>query len=438
MQTTDTPIERAALGAIFRARGAKDHLVNLLAEHDFADPLCRQVYRGMVAAKLLGHALDFATVGSAMKAAGSSDAALSAMTELTTGLVGGAAERYVDQVREVSVARRLSAIDLPRLVSDGETAGEAISAVRAALLALDAERPRVALTSAPELAKATMARMEAAREAHEQGGDRLRGLSTGIYKLDRALCGLRPGGLYILAGRPGNGKTAFAVNLAMHAALRERVNVLVHSLEMTAAELGDRIAGSEGRIDTKRIATGSLERDEQHRMGQALSRVASSGLWVDDRSGQRIDEIAATARRLHGEHPLSLVVIDYLQLAKGTRTRRGESREQEVAEIARGSKELARMLGCPVLGLAQLNRDLEKRADPKDKRPRMSDLRESGALENEADAVLAVHQPSKYDESASTNTAEILILKHRHGDCGIATVRWSPECVRFDNLAEGV
>ena len=423
-----TKLERSALGAVLRARGRQDHVLGQLAERDFADPEARQVFRAMISARIAG-VVDYATTAAALLRLGASEAFVSRLPELTADVTPDHADAYAERVREASIRRRLAAIEPARAVAEHETSAEAIADLRAQLDDLDSERPQRGLLSALEIARGAYERLEAAQQAP---AGTMRGLATGIYRLDRCLSGLRAGGLYVVGARPGQGKTALGLNIATHAALRLRRNVLVCSLEMSALEIGDRIVCSEARISTEALGGARLEDEQWRRVGVTLSRFGETGFWLDERSATRIDDLIATARRLHGTAPLSLVLVDYLQLCRGSRGRRYDSREQEVAEVSRGLKSLAKLLGCPVLALAQLNRDIEKRP-VSERRPRLSDFRESGGIEADADAAIGIHVPHAHDESADPSTAELIVLKHRHGAPGIATVRWAAELVRFDN-----
>lgn len=421
-------MEQALLGAVLRSRGAKDHLLAELSERDFSDHRCRWFFKAMAAARLLGP-VDYATAGAALIRQGAPEELARSIPELAIDVSPAQAEIYSERVREASVRRRLVAISPAAIAAEHESAADAIAALRSELDELDALRPRRGVIPAFDIARDAIERLGAAQEQQRAGGG-MRGLATGIYRLDRCLSGLRRGGLYVLAARPGAGKTAFGLNVAVHAAQRLRLNVLFFSLEMSAAEVGDRIVSSEARISTETLAGGALKTEEWQAIGVTLSRFGETGFFLDERSGTRIDDMVSTARRLHAESPLSLVVIDYIQLVRGSGRRREGSREQEVAEVSRGSKGMAKALGCPVLGLAQLNREVEHRED---KRPRLADLRESGALEADADAVIAIHRPYAYDASADPHAAELHVLKHRHGRTGVASVRWAPELVRFDN-----
>jgi len=429
VETSNTRLERATLGALITPRNRAEHLIDSLAERDFADPFCASVYRACVAVRVSGRPLDYTTAREAMLAARIAPDAVAQVADLGAEAIGASPDRYVEAVRELAVLRRLAVLQPARIVAEAESPADALGEIRAVLDGLDAECPRRTVLTGADMARATSKRLEEAYDA--QGA--LRGLSTGLTRLDDCFRGLRAGALYVVAGRPGSGKTALGLNIAARTALKANLGALVFSLEMSAAELGDRLLASEARLNGEAIAAGRLEQAEWARTASVLPRISDAPLWIDERAGTRIEDLTATARKLHAERRLSLVVVDYLQLVRGGRGRRDDSREQEVAEVSRGLKALAKVLACPVIALAQLNRGSEQRED---KRPRLSDLRESGAIEADADAVAAVHRPAQYSQDADPNIAEILVLKHRHGRTGIATVRWSGEMTRFDNLED--
>jgi replicative DNA helicase len=260
-------------------------------------------------------------------------------------------------------------------------------------------------------------------------------MPTGFHRLDRMTAGLKGSELIIVAGRPGMGKTAFALNVALNGCAARGEAVAVFSLEMAKEELARRLLCSEARVDGGRMRTGMLSRDDWTRLTSAAGTLTNLKLFIDDTPAISITELRGKARRLKSEHGLGLVVIDYLQLMRaGSKV---ESREKEISEISRSLKALAKELDIPVMALSQLNRGVETRAG-KDKRPQMADLRESGAIEQDADVILFIYREEFYnrDDPELRGLAEIIIGKQRAGPVGIVKCRFFHEYTRFENLAD--
>ncbi|MEM9067971.1 MAG: replicative DNA helicase [Myxococcota bacterium] len=265
-------------------------------------------------------------------------------------------------------------------------------------------------------------------------GDAITGLPTGFDRLDKMTAGMHPGDLIIVAGRPGMGKTAFALNIAVNACMARKQAVAVFSLEMPKEQLVKRMLCSEARVDGSRLRTGQLLRDDWPKLASAAGILSELPIWIDDTPAISILELRAKARRLMSEAGLSLLVLDYLQLMRGGP--KANSREQEISEISRSMKALAKELGIPIIALSQLNRGVESRG-VKDKRPQLSDLRESGAIEQDADTIWFVYRDEVYNkESDERGIAEIIVGKQRAGPTGTARVRFFNEFTRFDNLVE--
>lgn len=265
--------------------------------------------------------------------------------------------------------------------------------------------------------------------------EKITGLPTGFKKLDKMMAGMKPGELIIIAGRPGMGKTALALNIAVNACVARDVPVCLFNLEMAKEELARRLLCSEARVDGGRLRTGSLTREDWTRLTSAAGTLANMKLFIDDTPALTIMEMRGKARRLKSEHGLGLIILDYLQLMRsGTKV---ESREKEVSEISRSMKALAKELGIPVVALSQLNRGVETRAG-KDKRPQLSDLRESGAIEQDADVILFVFREEFYDRDNPElrGMAELIIGKQRAGPVGTVKCRFFHEYTRFESLAD--
>jgi replicative DNA helicase len=247
--------------------------------------------------------------------------------------------------------------------------------------------------------------------------------------------GLQAGDLVVLAARPSMGKTAFAINIAEHVALNEGLPVAVFSMEMGAAQLAVRIVGSIGRIDQSHLRTGKLSDEEWPRLTEAIEKLRNISLHIDETAGLKTSELRANARRLSRQcGQLGLIVVDYLQLMSGS-TGSDENRATELGEISRGLKMLAKELKCPVIALSQLNRSVEQRPD---KRPMMSDLRESGAIEQDADIIMFIYRDDYYNkDSREPGVAEIIIGKQRNGPTGTVKLAFLKPLTRFESLAMG-
>lgn len=272
-------------------------------------------------------------------------------------------------------------------------------------------------------------------DLHARKG-RLRGLATGFYDLDDMTTGLHGSELLIIAARPSIGKTTFALNIARHAAVEEEAGVLIFNLEMSKEQLAQNLLCSEARVDAQQLRKGLLNDQQFSALTTAAGRLSEAPIFIDDSSGLGILELKAKARRMKAQHDIKLVIVDYLQLME-TRTpdrRASDSREREVAELSRGLKILARELKIPVIAVSQLNRGPEMREDH---RPRNSDLRESGALEQDADVVIFLHREEVYqpDNPKFKHRAEVIVSKQRNGPTGSLELQFQSNILRFQNLS---
>ncbi|NPV26759.1 MAG: replicative DNA helicase [Firmicutes bacterium] len=258
------------------------------------------------------------------------------------------------------------------------------------------------------------------------------GVPTYFTDLDRLLAGLQPSELILLAARPGMGKTSFALNIAQNAAIRQRVPVAIFSLEMSKEQLVQRMLCGEAMIDQNRLRTGQLLESDWTKLVEAVGPLSEAPIYIDDTPAISVAEMRAKTRRLKAEKGLGLVVVDYLQLMQGPR--RAENRQQEISEISRSLKSLARELNVPILALSQLSRAVEQ---TQEKRPNLSHLRESGALEQDSDVVMFIYRHDYYfPESEKKNIAEIIVAKHRHGPVGTVELAFLKEYTKFFNLAK--
>ncbi len=264
-----------------------------------------------------------------------------------------------------------------------------------------------------------------------QSDNPITGLGTGLIDFDEKTAGLQPGDLVVIAGRPSMGKTSFAMNLAEHAAIRDKVPTAIFSMEMPGQQLAMRMISSLGRIDQSKVRTGRLSDTDWPRITSAATLIAEAPMFIDDSPALSPTEIRARARRLKREHGLGLIVVDYLQLMQVPGNK--ENRTTEISEISRSLKALAKELSVPVIALSQLNRNLEQRPN---KRPVMSDLRESGGIEQDADLIVFIYRDEVYNpESPDKGTAEIIIAKQRNGPTGTVRLTFLGQYTRFENFA---
>ena len=262
-------------------------------------------------------------------------------------------------------------------------------------------------------------------ELHKDKGS-IRGVPTGFRDLDNLLAGLQPSDLVILAARPSMGKTSLALNMAQHIATVEGIPVAIFSLEMSKEQLSDRLICNEAHLDSWKLRTGNLDDSDFPKIGQAMASLADAPLWIDDSSGINVLEMRTKARRLQAEHGLGLVVVDYIQLISGNGS---NNRVEEVSDISRSLKGLARELNVPVIALSQLSRAVENRPS---RIPQLADLRESGSIEQDADVVIFIYREDYYEQDTERkNSADILIRKHRNGPTGQIELYFKPEQMRF-------
>jgi len=426
--------EESVLGAMLLSREAIAEVVEIVDADHFYKPAHGHICDAILSLYSSGEPVDVVTVADELKRAGFLEeiggTALLLDLQAATPAISNAAY-YAKIVEEHALLRRL-------IYVSNEIAETAYGVPEDVVQSLDdaeakifevAQR-RVTNTTAPikDLITATLDRLEMLYDK----GDSITGLQTGYTDLDEMLAGLQPNALYVLGARPAMGKTAFALGMAANAAMADKRPVLVFSLEMSQLELSQRILCSEALVDSTRIKTGRIEEADWNRISHAVGRLAESPIYIDDNPHTSVMEIRAKARRLKSRvGDLGLVVVDYIQLMTGRSN--AESRQVEVSEISRNLKILARELEVPVVALAQLNRSLEQRVD---KRPMLSDLRESGSLEQDADAVLFLYRDEIYDDqSPDKGIAEVIIAKHRNGPTGKVRMAFRGQYTRFDNMA---
>jgi replicative DNA helicase len=341
------------------------------------------------------------------------------------------AEYYAKIVREKAIARRLihaSTEILRGAYEQAETADELLSHAEQSIFEIAQSRSVSETHHVSEVLTQAFKRID---ERSLHGGHAYSGVPTGFVELDDLTSGLQNSELIIIAARPSVGKTAFALNVAQHVAVEERKGVFVVSLEQSRLELAERMLCSMAKIDGHKMRSGRLSKEDITRLMDVADDLRPAPLYIDDTPGRTLLHIAAAARRLARKHDIRMVVIDYLQLIESENKR--DSRQDQIAQISRRLKGLARELEVPVIALSQLNRSLEMREGH---RPRLADLRESGAIEQDADVVMLLHRPELYDKEAKPGLAEVIIAKQRNGPTGDVNLTFLRNFTRFENYSD--
>jgi replicative DNA helicase len=429
--------EEALLGAMLLSRDAITASVEARVEtSDFYKPAHGHVYEAVMSLYGQGEAVDNLTVAEELRRADLLDAigGRDLLRNLAVGTPASAnAAHYAKIVNELALLRRLIAVAGDIAEMGYEPTDDVVETLdRAESLVFEVAEHRVAdtLVGLSDSLQHTLDQLEA---VYGRDGD-VTGIPTGYQDLDSLLLGLQPSNLVVVAARPGCGKTSFALGAASNVALTTRRPVLFFSMEMGSIELTKRMLAAEARVEARRLQTGNIPEAEWSRIAHAVGRLSEAPLFIDDNPHCTVMEMRAKARRTRARYgDLGLVVVDYLQLMTPSTSRRSENRQVEVAEISRGLKILARELECPVMALSQLNRQLEYRQD---KRPMLADLRESGALEQDADVVIFLYRDEIYNpESDDRGTAEIHVAKHRNGPTGTTRLAFLDHLTKFANMA---
>ena len=431
--------ESSVLGGLLLDNGAWDRVADLLTDADFYRYEHRLVYASIGTLINATKPADVITVYEHLQSQGKADeigglAYLNSLAQYVPS--AGNIRRYAEIVRERSILRKLVSASDEIATNAFNPKGRPVSDI-----VDEAERKIFQIGEQGSRMKQGFQAMDSlvvdlldrVQEMADNPND-VTGVPTGFYDLDRMTAGLQAGDLVVLAARPSMGKTAFAINIAEHVALNEGLPVAVFSMEMGAAQLAVRIVGSIGRIDQSHLRTGKLSDEEWPRLTEAIEKLRSISLHIDETAGLKTSELRANARRLSRQcGQLGLIVVDYLQLMSGS-TGSDENRATELGEISRGLKMLAKELKCPVIALSQLNRGVESRAD---KRPMISDLRESGAIEQDADIIMFIYRDEYYnpDTTAEPGVAEVIVAKQRNGPTGTAKLAFIGRYTRFENLA---
>jgi replicative DNA helicase len=426
--------EQSVLGGLMLDNRAWEHIVDRLAETDFYRREHKLIYRAIASLEAQTQPFDLVTLSEELEKTHELDAAggLAYLGKLVKETPSAANIRaYADIVRERSVLRQLIEVGTDIAGSafnpEGRNSKELLDSAERSVFEIAEQGARTGkgFVDIRKLLNATVVHID---KLFETGGA-ITGVSTGFTDFDDKTTGLQKGDLVIVAGRPSMGKTTFAMNIAENAAIGEKKSVAVFSMEMPAEQLAMRMIASLGRIDQKNLRTGQLNDEDWPRITSAVAILSEAKLFVDDTGALSPGEVRARARRLKREHGLDLIVVDYLQLMQVPGG--GENRATEISEISRGLKALAKELEVPVIALSQLNRSLEQRPN---KRPVMSDLRESGAIEQDADLIVFIYRDEVYNpESPDKGTAEIIIGKQRNGPIGMSRLTFLGRYTKFEN-----
>jgi len=433
--------ESSVLGGLLLDNGAWDRVADLLVDSDFYRYEHRQVYAAVAALINASRPADVITVYEHLQSLGKAEevGGLGYLNSLAQFVPSASnIRRYAEIVRERSILRKL-------VSASDEIATAAFNPKRRPVdkildeaeqkifqIGEEGSRMKQGFQAMPQLVVDLLDRVQ---EMADNPND-ITGVPTGFYDFDRMTSGMQSGDLIVLAARPSMGKTALAINIAEHVALNEGLPVAVFSMEMGAAQLAVRIVGSIGRIDQGHLRTGKLTDEEWPRLTEAIEKLRQVSLHIDETPGLTPSELRANARRLARQcGKLGLIVVDYLQLMSGSSSDSSENRATELGEISRGLKMLAKELQCPVIALSQLNRSVEQRTD---KRPMMSDLRESGAIEQDADVIMFIYRDDYYNkESKEPGIAEVIIGKQRNGPTGTVKLAFLKPLTKFESLASG-
>jgi replicative DNA helicase len=432
--------EQAVIGGLLLDNTAFDRLADLLRPDDFYRGDHRQIYTAITSLIDKAHPADVVTVHEALSTIGKAEeiGGLIYLNRLAQDTPSAAnIRRYAEIVRDRAILRRLIAVadDIANqaLNPQGRDTRSLLDEAESKIFNINEEgaRGRSGFQSLPDLLSQVVDRIGQLYDQSNHSG--ITGVPTGFTDLDKMTSGFQPGDLVIVAGRPSMGKTAFSLNIGEHVAVDLSLPVAVFSMEMGATQLAMRMVCSVGRLDQQRVRTGQLVDDDWPRLTNAIQKMQDSQLYIDETPGLNALELRSRARKLSRQcGQLGLVIVDYLQLMSSA-SASGENRATEISEISRSLKGLAKELQCPVIALSQLNRSLEQRPN---KRPVMSDLRESGAIEQDADVIIFIYRDEVYNpDSPEKGTAEIIIGKQRNGPIGTVRLTFLGKYTKFENYS---
>ena len=429
--------EQSVLGGILLKNAILFNLVDLVGEDDFYSPAHRFIFQAILDLSRKNAPIDLVSLAEALRVSGRLDevGGPAYLAELASATVSAAnALHHATIVREKSVQRKLisTAVDIiTRCYDGGQETDTLLDESEQAIFSIADSRTTKGLHTAKDLITRVFEQIEKRMETKEL----VTGVPSGYYQFDEYTAGLQPSDLIIVAGRPSMGKTAFAMNVAMRAAAMHAVPTAVFSLEMSMEQIMQRMLCCWGKVDLAKLRRGRLDDEDWSRLYDAANHLSAAPIFVDDTPAITTMDLRARCRRLKAERGLGLIMVDYLQLMRASR--HIDSREQEISEISRSLKSLAKELHVPVVALSQLNRKVEERAD---KRPMMSDLRESGAIEQDADVIIFLYRAAAYKKkeelTPEDNVAEVIIGKQRNGPTGMVKLLFLKESTAFENLSD--
>ncbi|TGV09694.1 replicative DNA helicase [Alcaligenaceae bacterium 429] len=433
--------EQSVLGGLLLDNAAWDRIADILVDEDFYRFDHRIIWQHITRLIGLGRPADVVTVYESLSTAGKAEEVgglqyLNALAHNTPSAAN--IRRYAEIVRERSMLRKLvtvaDEISSAAFNPQGKEARQILDDAESRVfqIAQEGSRGSAGFLEIQPLLTQVVERID--ELYHREGDSEITGIPTGFVDLDRMTSGLQPGDLVIVAGRPSMGKTSLSMNIGEHVAIEQGLPVAVFSMEMGAVQLAMRMVGSVGLLDQHRMRTGKLVAEDWPKLTHAVQKVQEAQIYIDETPGLSGMEVRARARRLARQcGKLGLIIIDYLQLMSGNSG--SENRATEISEISRSLKGLAKELDCPLIALSQLNRSLEQRPN---KRPVMSDLRESGAIEQDADLILFIYRDEVYNpDSPDKGTAELIIGKQRNGPIGTVRVAFQGASTRFLNYTSG-
>ena len=429
----DIEAEQAIIGSMLTDKDAVIAAIEILREQDFYREDNRIIYSAILNLYNRSEPIDIITLKAELKSMGKLEAVggLEYIVQLpdrvpTTSNV----EQYIKIVEEKSMLRALikTADELITLGYDPtQEVEQVIDTAEKKIFEVMQKKNQKGYSSMKDILIDTFTQLEQLYNQKEM----ITGVPTGFADLDYRTSGLHNSDLILVAARPAMGKSAFALNIATHAAVRGKVPVAIFSLEMSKEQMANRILCSEAMVDSAKVRTGKIDDEEWGKLAAASGELSEAGIYIDDTPGISVMEIRAKCRKMKLEKNIGLVVIDYLQLVQGS-NRKGGSREQEIAEISRSLKILAKEINVPVIALSQLSRAPEQRVDH---RPMLSDLRESGSIEQDADIVMFLYRDDFYNEDTDKkNIAEVIIAKHRSGATGTVELLWLGNYTKFANI----
>ena len=431
--------EQSVLGCAMSGQRPLAEVTAILKTGDFYRPDHQLIYEAICELYIGRKPVDIITVSDALENRGQLDKAgglsyISSLPDMAPVVANAA--HYSDLVRQKSILRRLiGAMDevTGLCYVDAESADILLDVAARRIYDIRENRDTIGFESLKDI----MGRAVNELAALAHGKQREKTVLTGFYSLDKILGGLRPGGLVIVAARPAMGKSAFALNIAQKAATLYNVPAAVFSLEMSKEEIGNRMLSTQSLVNSRSLSTGELQSDDWDKIARALPPLYAAPVFIDDRSGTSVMEMLSKCRQLKLENKLGLIIIDYLQLMSGSGSGRFDNRQQEISEISRSLKIMAKDLGVPIIALSQLSRACEQRTD---KKPMLSDLRDSGAIEQDADVVLFLYRQQYYETDrvpTETEDAEIIVAKNRQGGTGSVHLGWWPKYTMFFEKDDG-